>query len=87
MEFREKAAIRIKHWVEHNASHLNEYEAFAEQLEAAGRHRARARAHGVAAAPAGVAARSPGEPPVAGRASASPIPSSAHASGSSRNAA
>ena len=35
MEFREKAAIRIKHWLEHNASHLNEYEAFAEQLEGA----------------------------------------------------
>ena len=35
MEFREKAAIRIQHWLEHNASHLSEYEAFAEQLEAA----------------------------------------------------
>jgi hypothetical protein len=35
MEFSEKAAIRIQHWIEHNDSHLKEYEKFAEQLEEA----------------------------------------------------
>jgi hypothetical protein len=35
MEFSERAAIRIKHWMEHNASHLEDYENFAAQLEGA----------------------------------------------------
>jgi hypothetical protein len=35
MEFSEKAAIRIKHWMEHNESHWKEYEKFAAQLEEA----------------------------------------------------
>ena len=35
MEFSEKAAIRIKHWMEHNESHLKDYEKFAAQLEEA----------------------------------------------------
>jgi len=35
MEFSEKAAIRIAHWMEHNASHLRDYETFAAQLEEA----------------------------------------------------
>jgi hypothetical protein len=35
MEFSEKAAIRIEHWMEHNASHLRDYEKFAAQLEEA----------------------------------------------------
>ena len=33
MEFREKAAIRIEHWIEHNAAHLRDYEEFAARLE------------------------------------------------------
>jgi hypothetical protein len=35
MEFSEKAAIRIKHWMAHNESHLRDYETFAAQLEEA----------------------------------------------------
>ena len=35
MEFSEKAAIRIEHWMEHNASHLRDYEKFAAQLDEA----------------------------------------------------
>jgi hypothetical protein len=35
MEFTERAAIRIKHWMEHNASHLEDYEKFAAELEEA----------------------------------------------------
>jgi hypothetical protein len=35
MEFSEKAAMRIEHWMEHNASHLRDYENFAAQLEEA----------------------------------------------------
>ena len=35
MEFSERAAIRIKHWMEHNESHLKDYEQFAAQLEEA----------------------------------------------------
>ena len=35
MEFSEKAAIRIEHWMEHNASHQRDYEKFAAQLEEA----------------------------------------------------
>ena len=35
MDALEKAAIRIAHWLEHNESHLREYEKFAAQLEEA----------------------------------------------------
>jgi hypothetical protein len=43
MGFREKARIRIEHWLEHNESHRKEYERFAAELE-------EARASGSAAA-------------------------------------
>lgn len=36
MDDLEKAKIRIKRWIDHNASHQEEYEQLAEQLEAAG---------------------------------------------------
>ncbi len=35
MEFLEKAAIRMKHWMEHNDSHRREYEKFAAELDEA----------------------------------------------------
>lgn len=35
MEFSERAAIRIRHWMEHNESHRKDYETFATQLEEA----------------------------------------------------
>jgi hypothetical protein len=35
MEFSQRAAVRIRHWMEHNERHLQEYEEFAAQLEAA----------------------------------------------------
>jgi hypothetical protein len=35
MEFSEKAATRITHWMEHNESHRKDYETFATQLEEA----------------------------------------------------
>jgi len=37
MDFNEKAKIRIEHWLHHNEHHGEEYEMFAEQLEAAGK--------------------------------------------------
>ena len=36
MEFSEKAKIRLGHWITHNDHHQEEYEIFAEQLDAAG---------------------------------------------------
>lgn len=36
MELVEKAVVRIKHWMEHNGSHIEEYDAFAKQLEDSG---------------------------------------------------
>jgi hypothetical protein len=36
MDFSDKAKIRIKHWLMHNESHINEYGRFIEELEAAG---------------------------------------------------
>lgn len=36
MEFQEKARIRIEHWLNHNKSHVEEYQKFAESLEEAG---------------------------------------------------
>jgi predicted patatin/cPLA2 family phospholipase len=35
MDFLEKAKIRLEHWITHNDHHQEEYEIFAEQLEAA----------------------------------------------------
>ena len=37
MDFSEKAKVRIEHWVTHNEHHQEEYEAFAAQLEEAGK--------------------------------------------------
>jgi hypothetical protein len=37
MDFSEKAGIRIAHWIEHNASHIQEYENFARELDTAGK--------------------------------------------------
>ena len=37
MEIANKAQIRIKHWMEHNDSHILEYEAFAKYLEESGK--------------------------------------------------
>lgn len=36
MEFKEKARIRLEHWIDHSDHHLEDYERFAEQLEDAG---------------------------------------------------
>jgi hypothetical protein len=36
MEFQEKARVRIEHWLDHNKSHVEDYQKFAEQLEEAG---------------------------------------------------
>jgi rubrerythrin len=36
MDEREKAKIRISRWIDHNASHQEEYEKLAEQLEEKG---------------------------------------------------
>jgi hypothetical protein len=36
MEFKEKAKIRLKHWIEHSDHHCEDYEKFAAQLEEAG---------------------------------------------------
>ena len=33
----DKAAVRIKHWLEHNDSHILEYDAFAKHLEDSGK--------------------------------------------------
>lgn len=35
MDLIEKAKIRIEHWIKHNEEHLEEYEAFARELESA----------------------------------------------------
>jgi hypothetical protein len=37
MKFVEKARIRMEHWVRHNLDHLEDYEAFAGELESAGK--------------------------------------------------
>ena len=37
MEFLEKARIRIEHWIGHNEHHGEDYSAFAEELERAGK--------------------------------------------------
>ena len=38
MDLTEKAKIRIEHWIRHNEDHLEEYEAFARELETAGKN-------------------------------------------------
>ena len=37
MDFIEKAKIRIEHWVEHSDHHIEDYAAFADQLEEEGK--------------------------------------------------
>jgi len=37
MEFKEKARIRLEHWIDHNEHHLEDYEQFASELEDAGK--------------------------------------------------
>lgn len=37
MDFAQKARVRIEHWVNHNDHHLEDYEAFARELDAAGK--------------------------------------------------
>ena len=37
MNFAEKARIRMEHWINHNEHHGEEYEAFAGELENAGK--------------------------------------------------
>ena len=37
MDSEVKAKIRIEHWLKHNHSHVEEYETFASELEAAGK--------------------------------------------------
>lgn len=37
MDFIEKAKIRLEHWISHNDHHGEEYEIFADHLEAAGK--------------------------------------------------
>jgi hypothetical protein len=36
MEFREKAKLRIEHWMKHSADHVREYSKFADELENSG---------------------------------------------------
>jgi hypothetical protein len=37
MDFVERAAVRLNHWIAHNDSHQEEYERFAAELEEAGK--------------------------------------------------
>jgi len=37
MDFVEMAKTRLEHWMSHNTHHLEEYEIFADHLEAAGK--------------------------------------------------
>lgn len=36
MDFKEKAKIRLQHWLSHNESHVDDYRRFADELETAG---------------------------------------------------
>lgn len=36
MDFREKARIRLQHWINHNEHHEEEYHSFVGELESAG---------------------------------------------------
>jgi len=38
MDFIEKARVRLENWITHNDHHHEEYEMFAEQLDAAGKN-------------------------------------------------
>jgi hypothetical protein len=38
MDFKEKARIRLGHWINHSEEHLKEYESFSRELEDAGKH-------------------------------------------------
>ncbi|MDZ7761962.1 MAG: hypothetical protein U5L00_17125 [Desulfovermiculus sp.] len=42
MDNLEKARIRMEHWIEHNDQHQQEYDAFARELEEAGKNEAAA---------------------------------------------
>jgi hypothetical protein len=37
MDFAQKARVRIEHWISHNDHHLEDYEAFARELDADGK--------------------------------------------------
>ena len=37
MDFIKKARIQMEHWMKHSNSHIEEYESFASELEAAGK--------------------------------------------------
>ena len=37
MDFVEKSRVRIEHWIHHNDHHLEDYDAFAKELESAGK--------------------------------------------------
>jgi hypothetical protein len=37
MEFKEKAIIRLEHWIHHSEDHYQEYASFAKELEDAGK--------------------------------------------------
>ena len=37
MDFVERASLRLKHWIDHNEKHREEYADFAAQLEQAGK--------------------------------------------------
>ncbi|MBN1104010.1 MAG: hypothetical protein JXL84_11400 [Deltaproteobacteria bacterium] len=39
MDFVQKARVRIEHWIDHSEHHLEEYSAFAEELDGAGKQR------------------------------------------------
>ena len=43
MDFVERARLRLKHWMDHNEKHREEYEDFAAQLEQAGEQASAAR--------------------------------------------
>ena len=38
MKIVDKSAVRIKHWMEHNDHHIEEYDSFAKQLDESGLH-------------------------------------------------
>ncbi|MBN1106263.1 MAG: hypothetical protein JXL84_22840 [Deltaproteobacteria bacterium] len=37
MDFVQKAKVRLEHWIGHNDHHLEDYDAFAKELEAEGK--------------------------------------------------
>ena len=37
MDYIKKARVRMEHWIGHNNSHMQEYEAFASELDIAGK--------------------------------------------------